>query len=125
MRRSLPAFVKNSSKETIRDTIIDVNLLQQMEERSFDTFVTLAYECLEREQKNRPSMELIVKKIETALEYQEQRNVPVLNIVNWASSSTPYVIKEKRVLLPQKEQTGRNVMAKRKRKKFIEIINQF
>ncbi|KAL7594281.1 hypothetical protein Lser_V15G30094 [Lactuca serriola] len=112
MRRSLPAFVKNSSKEKIRDTIIDVNLLQQMEEKSFDTFVTLAYECLEREQKNRPSMELIVKKIETALEYQEQRNVPVLNIVNWASSSTPYVIQEKRVLLPQKEQTGRNQLGK-------------
>ncbi|KAL7602754.1 hypothetical protein Lser_V15G19312 [Lactuca serriola] len=108
MRRSLPAFVKNSSKEKIRDTIIDVNLLQQIEENSFDTFVTLALKCLEREQKKRPSMELIVKKIETALQYQEQRNVVFANNVNLASSSsTP--VKENPNLLPQKKQAGRNV----------------
>ncbi|CAI9290912.1 unnamed protein product [Lactuca saligna] len=108
MRRSLPLFVRNTSKEKIRDVIIDANLLQQIEENSFNTFVTLVYQCLEKEQKERPSMELIVKKIETALKYQEQRDVGFLNIVNWASSSTPNVIKEKRDLLPQTEEAGRN-----------------
>ncbi|CAH1453400.1 unnamed protein product [Lactuca virosa] len=108
MRRSLPAFVKNSSKDKIRDAIIDVNLLQQMEENSFDTFITLAHKCLEREQKERPSMELIVKKIETALKYQEQRNAVFANNVNSTSSSTKYEVKEKRDLVTQKEKAGGN-----------------
>nr|KAJ0201873.1 hypothetical protein LSAT_V11C600328110 [Lactuca sativa] len=109
MRRSLPAFVKNSSKEKIRDAVIDVNLLQQMEENSFDTFITLAHKCLEREQKERPSMELIVKKIETALKYQEQKEVVFSDNVKSTSSSTAYAVKlEKPDLLPQKEEVGRN-----------------
>lgn len=72
---SLLGWVKKSSKEEIRDKIVDSNLSQQMEKDSFDIFVKLAFQCVERDPKHRPSMDVIVSTLESALEYQEERNV--------------------------------------------------
>ncbi|XP_023754077.1 receptor-like protein kinase HERK 1 [Lactuca sativa] len=72
-RRSLIKWVKKSSKEEIRDKIIDSNLRQQMELPSFDKFVKLALQCVEREPKRRPSMDFVVRTLESALKCQEKR----------------------------------------------------
>ncbi|CAI9290914.1 unnamed protein product [Lactuca saligna] len=69
-RRSLPILAKTSTKEEIRDNYVSFDLRQQMEEDSFDKFVTVAHQCLGKQQKQRPSMDLIVKEIETALKFQ-------------------------------------------------------
>ncbi|KAL7594286.1 hypothetical protein Lser_V15G30091 [Lactuca serriola] len=74
-RRSLLVWVKKSSKDEIRDKVIDSNLRQQMEQDSFDTFLKLAFQCVEREPKRRPSMDLVVRTLESALKYQEKRRL--------------------------------------------------
>jgi len=70
-RRSLPMLVKKCYQEQTLETIIDIRLRHQMKRKTFETFVTLAYQCLERDRKQRPSMDSVVRRLETALEYQE------------------------------------------------------
>ncbi|KAI3477243.1 hypothetical protein L1887_61084 [Cichorium endivia] len=86
IRRSLPKLVNKCNKEQTLDTIINVNLRNQMEQNSYDTFVSLAYQCLERDQTKRPSMESVVRRLQTALQYQEGTHV-LPEKVNLASSS--------------------------------------
>ncbi|CAH1453386.1 unnamed protein product [Lactuca virosa] len=74
-RRSLIKWVKKSSKEEIRDKIIDSDLRKQMELPSFDKFVKLALQCVEREPKRRPSMDFVVRTLESALKCQEKRRL--------------------------------------------------
>ncbi|CAI9265391.1 unnamed protein product [Lactuca saligna] len=87
-RRSLPVLVNKCYHEQSLDTIVDINLRNQMEQNSYDMFVSLAYQCLERDQKKLPSMGSVVSKLQTALEYQVQSDVLAKN-VNVASSSRP------------------------------------
>ncbi|KAI3691337.1 hypothetical protein L2E82_49672 [Cichorium intybus] len=70
-RQSLPILVKKRYQEQRLDTVVDDNLRQQIEQKCFDTFVTLAYECLENDQSRRPSMDVVVSTLKTALENQE------------------------------------------------------
>lgn len=70
LRRSLPLLVKKCYQELTLHTIIDANLSQQIEQNSLDTFVELAYQCLEKDRTKRPSMDLVVSKLQTALKYQ-------------------------------------------------------
>ncbi|KAL4559830.1 hypothetical protein LXL04_031976 [Taraxacum kok-saghyz] len=70
-RQSLPLLVKKCYKDKKLDTIINVDLRQQIEQNCFDTFVQLAYQCLHKDRTQRPSMELVVSKLATALQYQE------------------------------------------------------
>ncbi|KAI3505645.1 hypothetical protein L1887_27779 [Cichorium endivia] len=70
-RRSLAILVKKCYKKRTLDTIINVDLRQQMEQNCFDMFAALAYQCLRRDPEKRPSMGLVVNKLATALEYQE------------------------------------------------------
>ncbi|KAI3505393.1 hypothetical protein L1887_27517 [Cichorium endivia] len=72
-QKSLVSWTKNSKKQIHK--IVDPNLWQQMKRDSFDSFIKLAFQCMEREPKRRPSMDLIVRTLESALKYQEESNV--------------------------------------------------
>ncbi|KAL7600338.1 hypothetical protein Lser_V15G22734 [Lactuca serriola] len=74
-RRSLTILAKKCYLEQTLHTIIDVNIRQQIEQNSLDTFVRLAYQCLEKERTRRPSMDLVVSKLKTALKYQVEFEV--------------------------------------------------
>lgn len=67
---SLVKLVQNFRNTKQIDTIINVNLRQQIEQNCLDSFVTLAYQCLEWDPSIRPPMDLVVSKLATALEYQ-------------------------------------------------------
>ncbi|CAI9290913.1 unnamed protein product [Lactuca saligna] len=84
-RRSLMFLVKESSNELIRDTLLDVTLRQQMAENSFNMFVAIAQQCLETEQTQRPTMELIASKLEAALQYQLIKENPDEAIKRWST----------------------------------------
>ncbi|GJZ04103.1 kinase-like domain, phloem protein 2-like protein, partial [Tanacetum coccineum] len=51
--------------------IIDWDLWQQMDSRSFNIFAETAYDCLKEERSKRPNIDEIVTKLEKALEHQK------------------------------------------------------
>ncbi|KAJ0716693.1 putative protein kinase RLK-Pelle-CrRLK1L-1 family [Helianthus annuus] len=69
-RRVLPTLAKNYYETQQLNSIVNDNLKQQMIQASFDTFAAVAYQCLQRDRAKRPSMDVIVSKLEAALEYQ-------------------------------------------------------
>nr|GEW63247.1 protein kinase-like domain, phloem protein 2-like protein [Tanacetum cinerariifolium] len=54
------------------DEIIFPHLKQQMDPSSVEQFVDIAYQCLQETREERPTMSVVVEKLETALELQEQ-----------------------------------------------------
>ncbi|GKA82865.1 kinase-like domain, phloem protein 2-like protein [Tanacetum coccineum] len=54
--------------------IVDWDLWQQMDSQSFDMFVEIAYECLNEEESQRPSIDEIVTRLEKVLEHQKAVN---------------------------------------------------
>ncbi|KAK1409469.1 hypothetical protein QVD17_35995 [Tagetes erecta] len=69
-RRLLSRFVKFHKQKGTLDTIIMPHLLEQMEPYSLQVFSNIAFQCLNEDRKQRPTMGLIVKDLETALKYQ-------------------------------------------------------
>ncbi|CAI9304465.1 unnamed protein product [Lactuca saligna] len=67
-RRFLPTFAQKCYKEMKLDTIIFHR--GQISPNCLYTFSTVAYRCLQRDTKERPLMDDIVKELEAALEYQ-------------------------------------------------------
>ncbi|GJY10048.1 kinase-like domain, phloem protein 2-like protein [Tanacetum coccineum] len=57
-------------REKILDGIIDPSLWEQMNPRSFNIFAKTAYDCLNEERSQRPSIDEIVTRLEKALELQ-------------------------------------------------------
>ncbi|PWA25057.1 jacalin-like lectin domain-containing protein [Artemisia annua] len=51
--------------------LIDPLIKDQIDTRSFLTFQEIAYECISMNHKQRPTMEMIIDRIEEALDYQE------------------------------------------------------
>ncbi|CAI9270613.1 unnamed protein product [Lactuca saligna] len=51
--------------------IIHPDLMKQMDSDSLNTFSKIAYECLQKDRTQRPSMGLVVEKLEKSLELQE------------------------------------------------------
>ncbi|XP_023760689.1 receptor-like protein kinase HERK 1 [Lactuca sativa] len=90
VRKNLAELVKSYHENNI-DEIIDFKLKQQMEQNSRDTFVKLAYQCLEKDSSRRPPMALVVKMLASALKHQEdfeakgqetkRRNIVLRNII--------------------------------------------
>ncbi|KAL4570978.1 hypothetical protein LXL04_017727 [Taraxacum kok-saghyz] len=80
VRRSLPKLVIKCYKEQTLDTIIDVNLRRQIKQDSYDTFVSTAYQCLERDHMKRPSMDSVVTNLQTALRYQEESDQLTISV---------------------------------------------
>ncbi|GKB89462.1 kinase-like domain, phloem protein 2-like protein, partial [Tanacetum coccineum] len=69
-------------REKILDDIIHPDLWKQMDPQSFDTFVEIAYGCLNEEQLRRPDIDEIVARLEKALEVQlESENRPEHSVV--------------------------------------------
>nr|XP_043630413.1 putative receptor-like protein kinase At5g39000 [Erigeron canadensis] len=86
-RRVLTQLAKKYYAQQKLHTIINDTLRQQMVQPSFDTFAAIAYQCVQRDPKDRPPMALVVSQLETALGFHEVRNVIPRN-VNFASSSS-------------------------------------
>ncbi|PWA35874.1 Concanavalin A-like lectin/glucanase, subgroup [Artemisia annua] len=61
---------KESYEEKKLDRIILEDIKQQMNLRSLETFSGIAYQCLKRLRKERPTMSLVVEKLEIALQMQ-------------------------------------------------------
>ncbi|GKE80717.1 kinase-like domain, phloem protein 2-like protein [Tanacetum coccineum] len=57
-------------KERKLNEIVDWNLWKQMDSQSFDIFAEIAYECLNEEESQRPSIDEIVTRLEKVLELQ-------------------------------------------------------
>ncbi|GJZ49883.1 kinase-like domain, phloem protein 2-like protein [Tanacetum coccineum] len=65
----VPAAILNYNEKKL-DEIIDWDLWKQMDPQSFDMFAETAYECLNEEESQRPSMDEIVTRLERVLELQ-------------------------------------------------------
>ncbi|GKE93618.1 kinase-like domain, phloem protein 2-like protein [Tanacetum coccineum] len=57
-------------KEKKLNEIVDWDLWKQMDSQSFDIFAEIAYECLNEEESQRPSIDEIVTRLEKVLELQ-------------------------------------------------------
>ncbi|GKC60490.1 kinase-like domain, phloem protein 2-like protein [Tanacetum coccineum] len=68
-------FWKKCYEQKKLDEIIFPDLKQQMEPKSVETFVDIAYQCLERSREQRPTMSVVVEKLKAALELQEQEQI--------------------------------------------------
>nr|GFA59347.1 protein kinase-like domain, phloem protein 2-like protein [Tanacetum cinerariifolium] len=60
-------YWENCYEQKKLDEIIFPDLKQQMDPRSFKTFVGIAYQCLQKSHKQRPKMSVVVEKLEMAL----------------------------------------------------------
>ncbi|GKD17613.1 kinase-like domain, phloem protein 2-like protein, partial [Tanacetum coccineum] len=60
-------------KKKILDEIIDPVLWKQMDPQSFNVFVETAYDCLNEERSQRPNIDEIVARLESALKLQMER----------------------------------------------------
>ncbi|KAK9076981.1 hypothetical protein SSX86_005316 [Deinandra increscens subsp. villosa] len=93
------AFVKEEGKylgplaqqyyeENRLGEIILPDLLDQMKEQSLNTFTTVAYQCLTKSPKERPTMERIVEKLKMALELQAcSKAAGVIRVGTWGRQS--------------------------------------
>ncbi|KAI3828683.1 hypothetical protein L1987_02791 [Smallanthus sonchifolius] len=117
-RRVLPTLAKNYYETQTLHTIINDNLKRQITQASLDTFAAIAYQCLQRDRGKRPSMDLIVSKLEAALEYQEGTNVLARNVKNLSFPRSSYTSKDilvqKSMLAPSKRDAQRDVVAQEK-----------
>ncbi|KAI3777527.1 hypothetical protein L1987_47327 [Smallanthus sonchifolius] len=64
-------MAKKHYKEKTLDKMINSDLRTEMNSDSLSTFSTIAYQCLKKRTEDRPTMSLVVKAIEKALDYQQ------------------------------------------------------
>ncbi|CAH1440792.1 unnamed protein product [Lactuca virosa] len=57
------------------DKLIDPDINDQISSRSFDTFKKIAWQCISYDFKKRPALDMVMKKIQEALDIQLQENV--------------------------------------------------
>ncbi|KAL8259619.1 hypothetical protein R6Q59_027572 [Mikania micrantha] len=77
--KGLPSIVRQCFNEGTLEKLVDPNLKetdeiisnQGVNQDSLDTFSKIAYQCLAETQKERPTMEVIIKELEKALNFQE------------------------------------------------------
>ncbi|GJW48412.1 kinase-like domain, phloem protein 2-like protein, partial [Tanacetum coccineum] len=60
-------------REKILDDIIDPDLWKQMDPQSFNVFAEIAYDCLNEERSQRPDIDEVVTRLESALKFQMER----------------------------------------------------
>lgn len=68
---SLVRMWKQRYKERTLDRCIFEDMKQHMDPRSLDTFLEIAYQCVKKHPKKRPTMYQVVEKLEFALQFQE------------------------------------------------------
>ncbi|GJW69583.1 kinase-like domain, phloem protein 2-like protein [Tanacetum coccineum] len=74
--RNLHVFVpfwKKCYEEKKLDEIIFQDLKQQMDPSSVETFVDIAYQCLQKAREQRPTMSVVVEQLKAALEINERK----------------------------------------------------
>ena len=64
----MPTWKESYEMEDL-DEIIFQDLNQQMDSSSLETFSDIAYQCLKRARKDRPTMAEVVGKLENALKF--------------------------------------------------------
>nr|XP_043634328.1 probable serine/threonine-protein kinase PBL28 [Erigeron canadensis] len=69
-RRYLSKLVKLHYKEGRLEEIIMTNLLTQMKLNSLRTFYRIAYQCLKKDRKQRPTMGILIEELQNSLEFQ-------------------------------------------------------
>ncbi|KAJ0609057.1 putative protein kinase RLK-Pelle-CrRLK1L-1 family [Helianthus annuus] len=69
--QSLVRMWKQKAKQKKLDEIIFQDLAQGMDHRSLEIFSDIAFQCLQKHREERPTMSVVVEKLETALEFQE------------------------------------------------------
>ncbi|GJY61468.1 kinase-like domain, phloem protein 2-like protein [Tanacetum coccineum] len=74
-RQPLTELVRKCYKQNTMDEIIYGNIKDEINPHSLKAFTTIAYQCLMREQEQRPLMTKVVKVLESALQLQVS-NVP-------------------------------------------------
>ncbi|KAL7618882.1 hypothetical protein Lser_V15G03252 [Lactuca serriola] len=75
-----PQMLMNSVRRYSQkpERLIDPHIRDQIDNRSFDTFNEIAYQCISFKLKERPTMDKVVERIEEALDIQMEENVAVL-----------------------------------------------
>ncbi|XP_076936544.1 receptor-like protein kinase HERK 1 [Bidens hawaiensis] len=68
---SLVRMWKQKYKQKKLDEIIFQDLNQDMDPQSLETFTDIAFQCLQKYRENRPTMSVVVEKLEAALELQQ------------------------------------------------------
>ncbi|KAF5815589.1 putative protein kinase RLK-Pelle-CrRLK1L-1 family [Helianthus annuus] len=66
----VPTWKKSYEQNNLQQIIFDY-LKQQIDPTSLKTYADIAFKCLQKSPKKRPTMPDVVKELETALEYQE------------------------------------------------------
>ncbi|GJV37348.1 jacalin-like lectin domain-containing protein [Tanacetum coccineum] len=69
-RRFLSRLVGRRERDNNLMQVVWPDLQKQMNQRSYRKFTKIAFRCLEKDRKQRPTMGLIVRKLEIALEHQ-------------------------------------------------------
>ncbi|KAK9077819.1 hypothetical protein SSX86_006157 [Deinandra increscens subsp. villosa] len=69
--QTLVRIWKQHYKHKKLDEIILQDLIQEMDQRSLETYSDIAFQCLQKYREERPTISLVVEKLETALEFQE------------------------------------------------------
>ncbi|KAL4578257.1 hypothetical protein LXL04_014377 [Taraxacum kok-saghyz] len=89
--------------------IIDIDLRRQMDRDSLNMVADIAYQCLHKNRRRRPSMGLVVKKLEKALKLQElaekSRPVPRVRVTHVASEMMSNMVLSIGVLMMTKAST--------------------
>nr|GEU90297.1 putative jacalin-like lectin domain-containing protein [Tanacetum cinerariifolium] len=84
-RRFLSRLVELGYKKGKMNKIIIPFLLEQMKPHSLKLFSDIAIQCLNDDRKQRPMMEIIVKELETALEYQTETNIRPQTVISYGT----------------------------------------
>nr|XP_043638386.1 receptor-like protein kinase HERK 1 [Erigeron canadensis] len=70
IRRFLARFARKCYEEKKLDAIIHTSLIEEISPHCLERFSTIAYQCLQTDRSERPSIATIVKELEIALQYQ-------------------------------------------------------
>ncbi|KAJ9559422.1 hypothetical protein OSB04_014036 [Centaurea solstitialis] len=71
-RQFLPKLARSSYEENRVDTIVKESLLEHMSRECLRKFSTIAYQCLHKDRKQRPTFVKIVRELQIALQFQDQ-----------------------------------------------------
>ncbi|XP_076918103.1 putative serine/threonine-protein kinase PBL28 [Bidens hawaiensis] len=86
-RTFLPLLLQHHYEDKNTEGIFFANLQGNMKPRSCDTFLNIAYNCVNKDRRHSPTMEIVVKELEAALEHQTAITLIGKRTRLWGSSS--------------------------------------
>nr|XP_043607266.1 mannose/glucose-specific lectin-like isoform X2 [Erigeron canadensis] len=69
-RRFLSQLARRHYKDGTLEDIINQDLRKQIKPKSLRAFSRIAYQCLKKDRKRRPTMELVIEELQNSLEFQ-------------------------------------------------------